>query len=236
MDVALKPVWLKAVTLSVAAAVALWALPNAGANHGDIHAVCEQNDVALIIQRPPGTEHVRVICRDGTPEYFMEIGEVPAYQPERQPLPAAMPDDFGGWATVTLNGRTLHVPYDPFRGIPEPGAYLAASTGRVLMPVRFFTEALGGQVQWWPEYRQVQLTMPGRDWPVTLWLGEDYARQGDTYVPLDQRPVLFLDRTFVPVRFLVEAFGGEVVWDEASRTVRIELDGLTCDNRIYCGE
>ncbi|HLN63563.1 MAG TPA: copper amine oxidase N-terminal domain-containing protein [Symbiobacteriaceae bacterium] len=231
-----KPLWVKVVTLAAVAAAVLVALPLALANHGDIHAVC-QGDMAIVLFRPPGTENVRVVCVNGEPTFFMSLPEVPAYNPIAQaPKAPAQPDDFDGWVTVTLNGRTLLAPFDPLRGMKEPGPYLTASTGRVLMPVRFFTEALGGQVEWWNDARRVRLTLPNRPRPIILWLDEDQALVGARQVDVDQRPVLFQDRTFVPVRFLVESFGGTVQWDQATRTARIELDGLACQSSTLCGE
>ncbi len=38
-------------------------------------------------------------------------------------------------------------------------------------------------------------------------------------------PVIMNDRTLVPVRAIIEAFGGEVLWDGATRTTSVGLDG-----------
>ncbi|HOJ16333.1 MAG TPA: copper amine oxidase N-terminal domain-containing protein, partial [Caldisericia bacterium] len=41
---------------------------------------------------------------------------------------------------------------------------------------------------------------------------------------LDAPPVIKNGRTFVPLRFISEAFGAEVSWDEATRTVTVVYD------------
>lgn len=234
-------VWLRCGKLlagltAVALAVAVRG-PATDAQHGDIHAHCV-GDKAVVTQRPPGLEYITVICRDGLPEFVVaeDTGAVPAYDPVAGSVPRATPPDFGGWVTVWLNGRPLQTPYDPIRGVMEPMPYLAASTGRVMMPVRFFTEAFGGTVGWSQEEQRASLKLPGRTKTIQLWLEQDQALVGALPVDIDQPPVLFLDRMFVPVRFLMEGFGGEVQWDHMNRSARLEMPGLQCNNPIYCGE
>lgn len=227
--------WLRLAATAGVLALGVALVPNALANHGDIHARCEGNTPVSIV-RPAGMEHIKVVCTDGVPEYIVEAEPVFAYDPVKQSLPRAIPPDFGGWVTVWLNGRLLKTPYDPVRGVQEPGPYLAASTGRVMMPVRFFTEAFGGQVEWSQPELRAQLRMPGRSQLMNLWLTQNQGMVGLKTVAIDQKPVLFLDRMFVPVRFLTEGFGGEVTWDHANRSARVEMNGVTCVSAVYCGK
>lgn len=219
----------------LAAAAALYTAPFAGANHGDIHAHCV-GDRPVITSRPPGTGHILVICQDGLPEFMVRMDPVPTYDPVTEAMPRAIPPDFGGWVTVWLNGHPLLTPYDPVRRVQEPGAYLAASTGRVMMPVRFFTEAFGGQVEWAHEERRARLFMYDQGQVIQLWAGREGATVGARIEHLDQPPVLFQERMFVPVRFLAEGFGAEVVWDHANRSAQVELKGARCVSPVYCGE
>lgn len=219
----------------IVGAIALSVGPLVIANHGDIHAYCD-GDQPVITSRPPGTEHVAVECLNGLPEFMVILPPVPTYDPVTESLTQAIPPDFGGWVTVWLNGRPLTTPYDPVRGIQEPGAYLAASTGRVMMPVRFFTEAFGGEVHWHHEMRRARLFMHSRGKVIQLWIDRNDATVGTGIAYLDQPPVLFLERMFVPVRFLAEGFEADVTWDHGNRSVRVELPGAQCSNPIYCGE
>lgn len=205
------------------------------AEHGDIHAYCSGSQ-PVITSRPAGTEHVSVICREGLPEFMVNPGPIPTYNPITQARPLPLPPDFGGWVTVWLNGRPLKTPFDPIRGVQEPGAYVTASTGRVMMPVRFFTEAFGGDVDWSHEQRRARLFMRDRGKVLQIWAGKRQALVNISPASLDQAPVIFQDRLFVPVRFLGEGFGAEVKWDHANRSVRVELSGAACSNKTYCGE
>jgi hypothetical protein len=135
---------------------------------------------------------------------------------------------------IWINGRPLKPPFNPLRGYQEPGPFVTAGAGRVLMPVRFFTEALGGTVTWDGAADRVTLQWQGRQ--VVLRIGEGTALVGGRPVALDQPPLLFLDRTFVPARFLLEFFGARVDWDRAGLSARIELPGAACISTLYCGE
>lgn len=42
----------------------------------------------------------------------------------------------------------------------------------------------------------------------------------------DQKPILINDRTYVPVRFLAEALGAEVNWDDARKVISIKNYGI----------
>lgn len=226
---------LLAVFLAGLAALATWAAPPAGAHHGDIHAVCN-GDTPVIRSRPPGTEHIQVVCRDGLPEFVVNPGPIETFDPVRQAVPQATPPDFGGWVTVWLNGRPLRTPYDPIRGLQEPGPYLAASTGRVMMPIRFFTEAFGGQVDWNQAEKRARLVMKDRSKVLMVFVGQKEASVNLDVVTLDQTPVVFQERLFVPVRFLAEGFGAKVSWDHGNRSARITMAGANCANPVYCGE
>lgn len=226
---------LLALLLAGLGAAALYLAPAAGAHHGDIHATCN-GDTPVVSIRPPGTEHIQVVCRDGLPEFVVNPGNIATYDPVSQAKPQATPPDFGGWVTVWLNGKPLKTPYDPIRGVQEPGAYLAASTGRVMMPIRFFTEAFGGQADWNQQEKRARLVMIDRSKVLMVWPGQTQASVNLDVVKLDQTPVVFQERLFVPVRFLAEGFGAEVKWDHANRSARITMAGASCANPVYCGE
>lgn len=200
----------------------------------DIRARCDGN-TPVILERPAGTEYVKVICNKGIPEFMVEPdAPIPVIDPVKSGRSAAMPTDWGGWVTVWLNGRPLKTPYDPVRAIPEPGAYLAKSTNRVMMPVRFFTEAFQGRVIWDATKREAVLYLQGKQ--VILQADKAEAKVDGKVVKLDQKPAIFQDRLFVPVRFLLESFNGKVEWDHTNRSARVELVGATCGSPIYCGE
>lgn len=59
---------------------------------------------------------------------------------------------------------------------------------------------------------------------IILIIGNNKAMINGFEVPLDVPPSIIKGRTFVPIRFISEAFGAQVEWDNETRTVRIFLE------------
>ncbi|WJH34133.1 stalk domain-containing protein [Paenibacillus sp. CC-CFT747] len=91
--------------------------------------------------------------------------------------------------------------------------------GSTLAPMRAVFEAMGATVQW----DQASLTASGRKGTTTISLpiGQLNARRNGEVVPLEVPAQLINNFTMAPVRFIGEAFGGKVEWDNRTRTVRI---------------
>jgi len=73
---------------------------------------------------------------------------------------------------------------------------------------------------------------------VTLQIGEPYMNTAIGKQEMDVAPYLIQDRTMVPLRFISEAFGGEVLWDNDTRTATTICNGHTVsltvgENTIY---
>jgi hypothetical protein len=95
--------------------------------------------------------------------------------------------------------------------------------GRTMVPIRFISEAFGAEVQWDAETRTVRIYFEKTFTRVTLQINNTIARINDKIVTLDAPPTIINGRTMVPIRFISEAFGATVDWDNATRTVTIKL-------------
>ncbi len=105
-------------------------------------------------------------------------------------------------------------------GEPVPGDVPPVIVdGHMLVSVRFVSEALGAEVLWDPEQRQVTVTQGGTT--VVLTLDQPEALVNGQTVPLAVPAQLIQDRTMVPVRFIAEALGATVEWDPDTRTANI---------------
>lgn len=95
--------------------------------------------------------------------------------------------------------------------------------GRILVPLRAVSEALGAKVQWLPETRQVTAQKEDRRLELTVGSSEAYRSgpKDGLIETLDAPPRIMEGRVLVPLRFLSEALGCRVDWDEAARTVRL---------------
>ncbi len=103
--------------------------------------------------------------------------------------------------------------------------------GRTLVPLRGIFEALGARVGWEAETR----TITGAKDDKTIVLQPDnlLASVSGKEVTLDVPPKIISDRTMVPVRFISEALGAEVGWDDATRTVTITSPAVEVVEKTY---
>ncbi len=98
-------------------------------------------------------------------------------------------------------------------------------SGRVMVPVRGVFERLGGQVLWNPRERVVTGARAESNDQFRIRVGSNEALVNGNNVALDAPPRIVSGTTYVPLRFVSEALGANVVWDNAKRAVIITSDG-----------
>ena len=114
------------------------------------------------------------------------------------------------YVKVTLDGNEVYFPdAKPF--IDE--------RDRVLVPIRFVSEALGSMVDWENETRTAVIKQNNDEIRYTVYKPIAYIN-GEMIV-MDTYGILKDQRTMVPIRFISELLGCTVVWDENSSTVVI---------------
>lgn len=91
--------------------------------------------------------------------------------------------------------------------------------GRVLVPMRVIFEALGAEINWDNDSRTVA-AFKG-DTGIAVQVGNPTANVNNTAVKLDVPPKIIGGRTMVPLRFVSEALGCMVDWDEKTQTATI---------------
>jgi hypothetical protein len=90
---------------------------------------------------------------------------------------------------------------------------------RTLVPIRFIVEQLGAQVGW--DEKTKQVTIEKDDKKIILKIGSKEVLINNSKVTLDVPAEIKDERTMVPLRFISEAFGAQVGWDETNRVVTI---------------
>lgn len=93
--------------------------------------------------------------------------------------------------------------------------------GTTMVPVRYVSEELNAEVDWNAETKQVTVTDPVTDQQIVLTVDSTLAKVNGEEVTLDLPAVVRDGRVFVPLRFIAESLGGEVFWDEETKTVTI---------------
>ncbi|AVX40796.1 Copper amine oxidase N-terminal domain-containing protein (plasmid) [Carboxydocella thermautotrophica] len=114
---------------------------------------------------------------------------------------------------VYVNGRKI--------SFPDQKPFLD-NKARTLVPVRFVSEALGATVDW--DGRTQTVTIKHRANTIKLKIGESKAMVNGKAKTFDTKAILKNKRTMVPLRFITEALGARVTWDNKTYTVKVSMD------------
>jgi hypothetical protein len=96
--------------------------------------------------------------------------------------------------------------------------------GRTLIPVRAITEGFGAELAFNQESQTVTITKG--DTVIELTLGSTTAIVNGQEVLMDTKAGLVNNRTYVPLRFVLETLKLSVDWDKDTETIEIS-DGTT---------
>ncbi|MCL1873930.1 MAG: copper amine oxidase N-terminal domain-containing protein [Clostridiales bacterium] len=96
--------------------------------------------------------------------------------------------------------------------------------GRTMLPLRLIFEAMGAAVDWDDATQTV--TASRNQTTIKLTIGSLNAWINQKNVNLDVAPFTSNYRTYVPLRFIGEAFGAAVNWNEISKRVDLNLADL----------
>ncbi|HEX3033389.1 MAG TPA: copper amine oxidase N-terminal domain-containing protein [Bacillota bacterium] len=120
----------------------------------------------------------------------------------------------------TVQTNTIYIYVNGVPQFPDVEPYQDENY-RTMVPVRTVAEALDSTLAWDSASGRVDITRKGSQ--LRLWIGKNIAEVNGREIKMDTQPVLKNNRTMVPLRFVGEAFGAEVVWSESDRKVEIAL-------------
>ncbi len=118
--------------------------------------------------------------------------------------------------SVTLDGEAVVFE----KGYGKP--FIDANS-RTLVPLRGVMETFGAMVTWNGEDSTAVVEKDRI--MVQVPVGKSYILVNGTMIPNDTSAVIRDDRTYLPIRAVLEAFGAGVSWDETKRTVVVRTDG-----------
>lgn len=113
--------------------------------------------------------------------------------------------------TMQVNGEII--------SIDENGTAPIVVDGRTMVPIRAVVEELGGEVSWDAAARTVTVTKDSD--VISLTIDSNLAEVNSQSVELDTTPVIVNERTLLPLRFVSENLGAEVVWNAENRQITI---------------
>lgn len=95
--------------------------------------------------------------------------------------------------------------------------YVDRGANRTMVPLRFTVIELGYEVDWDDAARRVTIARAGRS--VRFTVGSRVALVNGKETEIEVAPVIWFDRTYVPLRFFAEQLGLTVLWDAEERDV-----------------
>lgn len=113
-----------------------------------------------------------------------------------------------GSDTPTVNGKEVK--------IDVPAQIL---DGRTMTPSRFVAESLGADVDWDEAAKTVTVTNGTKT--IKLVIDSNIALVDGEEVEIDVPATIIDGRTLTPSRFVAEALGADVDWDDATKTVKV---------------
>lgn len=125
--------------------------------------------------------------------------------------------------TVQVDGKTV--------SFPDAKPYY--EDNRVMIPIRFVSEALGADVG----YKKTAsgsiinrtVTISLGDKKISMNINSKKVIVGETVVTLDVPARLQQERTYVPLRFVSEALGADVNWNQDKRLVSITTGAVVTE-------
>ncbi len=125
-----------------------------------------------------------------------------------------------GGPVMTIDGRQVSI--DTSGGVAP-----IIQNGRTLLPVRALIEALGGSVDWDAASRKATIRLKAAT--LQLWAGKPTATVNGRTKPIDAKdkkvmPVIVQGRTLLPLRFVAENLGLDLVWNAAQRTITLRFE------------
>ncbi|MEI7026676.1 stalk domain-containing protein [Paenibacillus sp. y28] len=139
--------------------------------------------------------------------------------PEGSVLEAIVYDDSGNAAARRVFGISSQVSVSidgKLQRFEQPPVIVEGNT---LAPLRAIFEAMGASVDWDADTQTASGRKSGTE--IKLSIGETVVRKNGQSSTLEQPAQLINGFTMAPVRFVGEAFGGQVSYDKSTRTVEI---------------
>lgn len=94
------------------------------------------------------------------------------------------------------------------------------SNGRAMLPVRYVSEALNAQVVWDDATRTATIFKGDR--VVQFVLDQNYYTVNGVKVFMDTKPVVKNGRALLPIRYVADALGVVLQWNDADKTITVQ--------------
>jgi hypothetical protein len=95
------------------------------------------------------------------------------------------------------------------------------ANGSMLISLRDFSTVLDASVHWNPIHKQIEIQRGSTQ--IVLKINESIARINNQTKKLSQPAINVKNQTYIPIRFLSEAFGATVAWNPTNQTLTVKV-------------
>lgn len=114
----------------------------------------------------------------------------------------------------------------------EMGESYINKDSRTMVPVRYISEALGNKVEWDNEKREVKIN----DKQIIIPIGKDEILVNNQKQKMDTKAEIKDGRTYVPLRFVAEALGQKVDYNQGTKSVILKSKDYQERNQNQIGK
>lgn len=166
------------------------------------------NRVAISTSRYEGIYYIDYLNVEENPkELVLKVNANARPDPIEAPrVPDPIPQPSDEYININYNGEFLYFSAKP-----------VLKNNRLLVPIRSLFEMFGMNVEWNEKTQTVFCTSGNKT--IKMTVNSKYAYVGDERVTLDTSMELINGRVFAPLRFVAEALGKNVDWDDSTETV-----------------
>ena len=93
------------------------------------------------------------------------------------------------------------------------------SSGRTYVPLSVIAKGLGAKVEWVAKTKGINVQLENTI--ISMQIGSNRAIVNNKIVQMEAPPEITNGRTFVPIRFVSEALGAEIEWNQEDKSIKI---------------
>ncbi|MDB4866385.1 MAG: hypothetical protein JWR03_718, partial [Cohnella sp.] len=101
----------------------------------------------------------------------------------------------------------------------DAAPYIIPKINLTMVPLRVISEGLGATVEWTQKTKTVKIQQSGTQ--ITMKIGQKTVTVDGVQTPLEAPVALKQARVFVPLRFVGETLGLQVIWNVATKWIQL---------------
>lgn len=133
-------------------------------------------------------------------------------------------------AVFAADGITVRIDSKNVEFDDEIGAPFIDGNNRTLVPFRAALEAYGAEIQWDGATKTAKAIKD--DITIEVPVGEKYIVKNGERIENDTAATIKDNRTYLPIRKVMEAFGADVQWDNSLRTVVVTSEPFDAKSKV----